>query len=55
MVADGNSYGDIEMRRFTQHPDKPSLRLRVLHHDAERGFDYVSGAGRAPERAGSSG
>ena len=35
------------------HPasDKPSLRLLVLHDDAEREFDYTSGAEQALERA----
>jgi hypothetical protein len=54
-MAAGNSNGDIEMLQFTQHLDKQSLRLLVLHDDAEREFDYVSGAERALELAGSSG
>ena len=41
VLAAGNSNGDIEMLEFTQHPDKPTLRLLVLHDDAEREFDYV--------------
>jgi hypothetical protein len=32
--------------------DKPSLRLLVLHDDAEREFDYTSGAEQALEQAG---
>jgi phosphoserine phosphatase len=55
VMAAGNSNGDIEMLQFTQHVDRPSLRLLVLHDDAEREFDYVSGAERALELAGSSG
>ena len=55
VFAAGNSNGDIEMLDFTQHPDKPSLRLLVLHDDAEREFDYVSGSERALDRAASSG
>ena len=51
VLAAGNSNGDIEMLDFTQHQDKPTLRLMVLHDDAEREFDYVSGAERALERA----
>ena len=43
VLAAGNSNGDIEMLDFTQHPDKPTLRLLVLHDDAEREFAYVSG------------
>jgi len=55
VLAAGNSNGDIEMLDFTQHRDKPSLRLLVLHDDAEREFDYVSGSERALERAADSG
>jgi len=55
VLAAGNSNGDIEMLDFTQHQDKPSLRLLVLHDDAEREFDYVSGSERALDRAASSG
>ena len=40
----GNSNGDIQMLDFTQHADKPTLRLLVLHDDAEREFDYTAGA-----------
>ncbi len=32
-------------------PDRPALRLLVLHDDAEREFDYTAGAERALERA----
>ena len=55
VLAAGNSNGDIEMLDFTQHPDKPSLRLLLLHDDAEREFDYVTGSERALERAASEG
>ena len=55
VLAAGNSNGDIEMLDFTQHRDKPFLRLLVLHDDAEREFDYVSGSERALDRAASSG
>jgi phosphoserine phosphatase len=55
LLAAGNSNGDIPMLDFTQHPDKPSLRLLVLHDDADREFDYTSGAERALERAEKSG
>ncbi len=51
LLAAGNSNGDIPMLDFTQHPDKPSLRLLVRHDDAEREFDYTSGAEQALERA----
>jgi phosphoserine phosphatase len=55
LLAAGNSNGDIPMLDFTQHPDKPSLRLLVLHDDADREFDYTSGAEQALERADTSG
>ena len=55
LLAAGNSNGDIPMLDFTQHDDKPFLRLLVLHDDAEREFDYTSGAEQALERAKISG
>jgi phosphoserine phosphatase len=55
LLAAGNSNGDIPMLDFTQHADKPSLRLLVLHDDADREFDYVSGAEQALERARANG
>jgi phosphoglycolate phosphatase-like HAD superfamily hydrolase len=51
LVAGGNSNGDLPMLEFTQHPDKPSLRLLVRHDDAEREFAYTSGAERALKKA----
>jgi hypothetical protein len=39
------------MLDFTQHPDKPSLRLLVLHGDGQHEFAYTSGAEQALERA----
>ena len=55
VLAAGNSNGDIEMLDFTQHRDKPFLRLLVLHDDSDREFDYVSGAEQALERARANG
>jgi phosphoglycolate phosphatase-like HAD superfamily hydrolase len=55
LCAGGNSNGDIPMLDFTQHQDKPSLRLLVLHDDAEREFAYTSGAEKALEKAKTSG
>ena len=55
LLAAGNSNGDVPMLDFTQHEDKPSLRLLVLHDDAEREFDYTTGAEQALERAGEMG
>jgi phosphoserine phosphatase len=55
VLAAGNSNGDIPMLEFTQHPDKPSLRLLLLHDDGEREFGYITGAEQAVERAGHNG
>jgi len=55
LLAAGNSNGDAAMLHFTQHPDKPSLRLLVLHDDGEREFDYTTGAEQALEQAGTDG
>jgi hypothetical protein len=55
LLAAGNSNGDIPILDFTQHQDKPSLRLLVLHDDGQREFDYTSGAEQALERADKSG
>jgi hypothetical protein len=43
------------MLDFTQHQDKPSLRLLVLHDDGQREFAYTSGAEQALERTAKSG
>jgi phosphoserine phosphatase len=51
LIAAGNSNGDVPMLDFTQHQDKPSLRLLVLHDDGKREFDYTTGAEQAIERA----
>jgi phosphoserine phosphatase len=51
LLAAGNSNGDVPMLHFTQHPDKPSLRLLVLHDDDEREFAYTTGAEQALEQA----
>ena len=51
LLAAGNSNGDIPMLDFTQHGNRPSLRLLVLHDDAEREFDYTAGAEEALARA----
>jgi hypothetical protein len=47
VLAGGNSNGDIPMLEFAQQEDKPSLRLLVLHDDAEREFGYTGGAEKA--------
>jgi phosphoserine phosphatase len=51
LMAAGNSNGDIPMLHFTQHEDKPFLRVLVLHDDGEREFEYTSGAEQALEQA----
>jgi hypothetical protein len=55
LLAAGNSNGDVPMLEFTQHKDKPSLRLLVLHDDGEREFDYTAGAEQALEHADAAG
>jgi hypothetical protein len=55
LLAAGNSNGDIPMLDFTRHDDKPYLRLLILHDDADREFDYTSGAEQALERAQAAG
>jgi phosphoglycolate phosphatase-like HAD superfamily hydrolase len=40
LLAGGNSNGDLPMLDFAQHPDRPSLRLLVLHDDAERRWGH---------------
>jgi phosphoserine phosphatase len=51
LLAAGNSNGDVPMLAFAHHNDQPSLRLLVLHDDAEREFAYTSGADQALQRA----
>jgi phosphoserine phosphatase len=47
LLAGGNSNGDLPMLDFTQHPERSTLRLLVLHDDAEREFAYTDGAEKA--------
>jgi phosphoserine phosphatase len=47
ILAAGNSNGDIPMLQFANTPQRPALRLLILHDDAVREFDYVSGAERS--------
>lgn len=39
------------MLAFTHHAARPTLRLLVLHNDAERKFDYTTGAEQALTQA----
>jgi phosphoserine phosphatase len=51
ILSAGNSNGDDEMLQYSGRPGAASLRLLVLHDDAEREFDYTAGAERALEHA----
>jgi hypothetical protein len=51
LLAAGNSNGAMAMLDFTQHSDKPSLRLLILPDECEREVAYTSGAEQALERA----
>jgi phosphoserine phosphatase len=51
ILAFGNSNGDVPMLEFSGTPLMPSLRLLLLHDDAEREFDYTAGAEQALDRA----
>jgi len=55
LLAVGNSNGDIPMLEFAQHTDRPFLGMLVLHDDAEREFDYTSGAEWALTQADTNG
>ena len=55
LLAAGNANGDIPMLDFTRHRDKPFLRLLLLHDDADREFDYTSGAEEALQSAAADG
>ncbi|GAF49744.1 HAD family hydrolase [Rhodococcus wratislaviensis] len=51
ILSVGNSNGDLPMLSFSGQPDRPSLRVLILHDDAEREFDYVAGSEQALEHA----
>jgi phosphoserine phosphatase len=55
LLAAGNSNGDIPMLAFAHQPNRPCLRLLVLHDDPEREFDYTAGAEQAIQQARSDG
>jgi phosphoserine phosphatase len=54
ILAGGNSNGDIPMLRFAGGAH-PAFRLLIRHDDAEREFDYDTGAELALERAAADG
>ena len=43
------------MLAFAEQPDRPGLRLLVLHDDPDREFDYVVGAEQALQLASTRG
>lgn len=51
LLAAGNTDGDAAMLDFAQQPGLPSLRLLVLHDDADREFGYTAGAEKVLDRA----
>jgi phosphoglycolate phosphatase-like HAD superfamily hydrolase len=51
IFAAGNSNGDIPMLQYTDMNAQPSLCLLVNHDDADREFDYTSGAEKAMKLA----
>jgi phosphoglycolate phosphatase-like HAD superfamily hydrolase len=55
LLAGGNSNGDLPMLQFAEQAERPSLRLLVLHDDAEREFAYTNGAEKALAEAKKSG
>jgi phosphoserine phosphatase len=55
LLAFGNSNGDLPMLTFAGGPDRPALRLLLLHDDADREFDDRGGAEQALDRAAADG
>lgn len=51
ILSVGNSNGDLPMLAFSGQPDRPALRMLILHDDADREFDYVAGAEEALDHA----
>ena len=51
IFAAGNSNGDVPMLCYSGTPATPSLRLLILHDDADREFDYTAGAEQALDYA----
>lgn len=44
ILAAGNSNGDRPMLAFAGGPERPALRLLVVHDDGQREFEYMAGA-----------
>jgi hypothetical protein len=51
LLGAGNSNRDIQMLEFTHRPDRPTLRLLLLHDDEQREFEYTTGAEQVLETA----
>ena len=51
ILAAGNSNGDLEMLTIAGGASLPALRLLVVHDDAAREFDYITGAEKALKTA----
>ena len=51
ILAAGNTNGDDEMLQYSGTNSSPSLRIVVLHDDADREFAYTAGAERVLEHA----
>lgn len=44
VLAAGNSNGDLAMLSFAGGPSTPALRILIVHDDAVREFEYITGA-----------
>jgi phosphoserine phosphatase len=55
ILAAGNANGDVPMLSFAAGGSRPGLALLVRHDDAEREFDYTTGADAALEQAAARG
>ncbi len=55
LLAGGNSNGDVPMLQFAHRDDAPTLRLLIVHDDADREFAYTGGAEAALDRAATDG
>jgi hypothetical protein len=51
ILAFGDSNGDLPMLAYSGTGSTPSLRLLLLHDDADREFSYTAGAEQALETA----
>ena len=51
IMAGGNSNGDIQMLQYAGSRSRAGLKLLILHDDAQREFDYTTGAEQLMEQA----